>query len=222
MPDAALEERIRRWTGNGVRFVLPGSVWIDEGVVLAPGVVIEAGSTLRGKTVVEAGAVIGPGTDLIDARVGAGATVVRSVVSSSQVGEASSIGPFARLRGGTKVGKGCRVGSFVEIKASVLEDGAKAAHLSYLGDATVGEGANIGAGTITCNYDGRKKHTTRIGEGAFVGSDAILVAPVSVGKGAWVAAGSVITKDIPDGALGIGRGRQRNVRDWARRRAGGA
>ena len=116
------------------------------------------------------------------------------------------------------MGAGCRVGNFVEIKASSLGEGVKVAHLTYLGDAQIGDRANLGAGTITCNYDGKAKHRTVIGAGAFIGSNAILVAPVTVGEGAYVAAGSVITMDVPAGDLGVGRGRQRNVADWARRR----
>ncbi|MBC8514743.1 hypothetical protein H8D30_02650 [bacterium] len=212
------EKILLNWMEKGVTIRAPSTVSIDASVELAQGVCVESGCTLRGKTVVGEGAVIGPGTDLVDSVVGKRARISRSVVEQSVVGDDSTVGPYAHLRGGAELGSHCRVGNFVEIKASKLEDGVKVAHLSYLGDATIERGANIGAGTITCNYDGSTKHPTFIGEGAFVGSDSILVAPLRIGKGAWVAAGSVITRDIPPGALGVGRSRQKNVEGWADRK----
>lgn len=220
---AAAEEeaaaRIRAgWMERGVTFRLPATTLVGPDVTLAPDVEVGPGCTLLGATAVGEGALIGPGTDLVDARVGSRARVARSTVEHSVVGEECVVGPYARLRQGADVGAGCRVGNFVEIKASRLGAGVKVAHLAYLGDAEVGERANWGAGAITCNYDGKSKHRTSIGEDSFIGSDAILVAPVAVGAGAYVAAGSVITRDVPAGDLGVGRGRQRNVPGWARRR----
>ena len=136
------------------------------------------------------------------------------------MGHGVSIGPFARLRPKSELCEDVHVGNFVEIKKSTLGKGTKVGHLTYIGDATVGAGVNIGAGTITCNYDGQKKHRTVVGDGAFVGSDSTLVAPVTVGRGAYVAAGSAITHDVPDGALGIGRGRQSNKPGWVAARTG--
>jgi bifunctional UDP-N-acetylglucosamine pyrophosphorylase/glucosamine-1-phosphate N-acetyltransferase len=137
------------------------------------------------------------------------------VIAGSSLAQGATIGPFARIRPGTEVGPQVHVGNFVEIKKSKLGVGTKIGHLSYVGDAEVGSGVNIGAGTITCNFDGRRKHQTVIGDGAFVGSDSTLVAPVRVGSGAYVAAGSAITENVPDGALGIARGRQTNKDNWA-------
>jgi len=142
-----------------------------------------------------------------------------SVVQASTVGSGAHLGPFARIRPESAIGEQVHVGNFVEIKKSQLGKGTKVGHLTYLGDSTVGAGVNVGAGTITCNYDGRKKHRTVIGDGAFVGSDSTLVAPVRVGEGAYVAAGSAITLDVPDGALGIARGRQTNKTGWVAARA---
>jgi len=147
-----------------------------------------------------------------DSEVGAEVTVkAHCYLTEARVERGSSVGPFAHLRPGADVGPGCKVGNFVEVKKTRMEAGSKASHLTYLGDAHVGEGANVGAGTITCNYDGAKKSRTEIGPGAFIGSNTALVAPVKVGKGAYVGAGSVITEDVPDKALGIARGRQRNI-----------
>ncbi|HEX5717395.1 MAG TPA: DapH/DapD/GlmU-related protein, partial [Thermoanaerobaculia bacterium] len=138
-----------------------------------------------------------------------------SVIDGAEVGDACRVGPYARLRPASRLLQGARVGNFVEVKSSVLGPGSKANHLSYIGDATIGEGANVGAGVVTCNYDGTSKHPTEIGPGAFIGSDTMLVAPVRVGEGASTAAGSVITKDVPAGALAIGRVRQKNLEGWA-------
>jgi bifunctional UDP-N-acetylglucosamine pyrophosphorylase/glucosamine-1-phosphate N-acetyltransferase len=145
--------------------------------------------------------------------------VIRSFshLAGAHVGKGASVGPFARLRPGTKLGDGARIGNFVEVKEAVIETGAKANHLSYIGDALVGAGANIGAGTITCNYDGRAKHRTEIGKDAFIGSNSALVAPVKIGDGAYVGSGSVITKNVPAAALAVGRGRQVVKEGWAAR-----
>ena len=170
----------------------PATVFLAADTKLGPDVVIEPNVVFGPGVVVEEGATIRAFSHLEGAHVGAGA----------------SVGPFARLRPGTRLGAKSRVGNFVEVKAASIEAGAKVNHLTYIGDARVGEGANIGAGTITCNYDGARKHHTDIGQGAFIGSNSALVAPVSIGDGAYVGSGSVITRDVPAGALAVGRGRQ--------------
>jgi bifunctional UDP-N-acetylglucosamine pyrophosphorylase/glucosamine-1-phosphate N-acetyltransferase len=158
----------------------------------------------------------------VDSEIGDRVTVNNyCLIVGARVADGASVGPFAHLRPETKVGQGAKVGNFVELKKTTLGPGSKANHLSYLGDATIGADVNIGAGTITCNYDGEKKHETVIEDGAFIGSDTQLIAPVKVGKGAYVGAGSSITQDVPAGALGIGRGRQSNVDGWVERKKGG-
>jgi bifunctional UDP-N-acetylglucosamine pyrophosphorylase/glucosamine-1-phosphate N-acetyltransferase len=162
---------------------------------------------------------VGPFARLVDTRVGRGAEILdHCVLRECSVEAEASVGPFAHVRPGSRVGERAKVGNFVELKKTDLGDGSKAPHLSYIGDATVGADVNIGAGTITCNYDGRTKHPTRIETGAFVGSDTTLIAPVTVGEGAYVAAGSAITEDVPPHALAIGRARQINKADWAKNR----
>jgi bifunctional UDP-N-acetylglucosamine pyrophosphorylase/glucosamine-1-phosphate N-acetyltransferase len=163
--------------------------------------------------VIEPYVVIGPGVVIEDKAV----IHAFSHLAGARVGEGASIGPFARLRRGTVVGKEARVGNFVELKEAVMEDGAKAMHLAYLGDGRIGEGANIGAGTIFCNYDGAAKHRTEIGKGAFIGSNSALVAPVTIGEGAYVGSGSVITENVPADALALGRVRQTIKEGWASR-----
>jgi len=208
---ALLEDLMR----SGVTVIDPASTFVDRGVRIGPDTVIYPFTMVEGDTIVGAGCVIGPGTRLVGARVGDGVTVQNSIVVDSSVGDGSSIGPFAYLRPGTDLGKDVKVGNFVEIKKSRIGDGSKVPHLSYLGDAVVGEKVNVGAGTITCNYDGQKKWPTHIGDGAFIGSNANLVAPVRIGAGAVVGAGSTITRDIPAGALGVERARQTVLPDWA-------
>jgi bifunctional UDP-N-acetylglucosamine pyrophosphorylase/glucosamine-1-phosphate N-acetyltransferase len=192
---------------------------------LGPEVTVEAGARLRpftfleGRTRVGARADVGPFVRLVDVEVGEDARILDHCLLRESVVEAgASVGPFAHLRPESRVGPRAKVGNFVELKKAHLGEGSKASHLSYVGDTTVGPRVNIGAGTITCNYDGTHKHPTRIGEGAFVGSNTTLVAPVSVGEGAYVAAGSVVTEDVPADALGLGRARQINKEGWARKR----
>ena len=200
----------------GATMYLPETVLIDPDVTAGPDSLIEPGVQLLGNTRIGARCVIRTGTVLQDTRVDDDATIgAHSVLDSARVGVKAQIGPFSRLRPGTDIRAGAHVGSFVEMKKTVLGEGAKAPHLSYLGDATIGRDTNIGAGTITCNYDGVAKHPTTIGSGVFIGSDTALVAPVRVGDGAYVAAGSVITDNVPANALGIGRGRQVNKPGWA-------
>jgi bifunctional UDP-N-acetylglucosamine pyrophosphorylase/glucosamine-1-phosphate N-acetyltransferase len=173
---------------------------------------------LEGTTRIGEGCEIGPSARIVDSRVDDGAEVTFSVVRESRVGSGASVGPYASLRPGTVLEAGAKVGSFVEVKASKLGAGAKVPHLSYVGDARIGTGANIGAGTITANFDGYDKNETVVGDDARIGSDTMLVAPVKVGKGAVTGAGSVITDDVPAGALGVERSEQRIVRGYRKRK----
>ena len=206
---------------SGVTIIDPATTWIDVSVEIAPNVTIYPGTTLSGLTVVESGAVIGPRSTLINATVKSGARIIESVVSGTSIGENSSVGPFTYLRDGNQIANETRVGAFVEMKNSILGQGSKVPHLSYVGDATIGEGTNIGAATVFVNYDGVEKHKTEIGDHVRIGSDTMLVAPVSVGDGAYTAAGSVITEDVPAGAMGVGRARQRNIVGWVLRKRPG-
>jgi bifunctional UDP-N-acetylglucosamine pyrophosphorylase/glucosamine-1-phosphate N-acetyltransferase len=202
--------RIRaRLGGEGV--TLHGDARIDDTVKVAPGAEIEANVRLRGATVVGSGAFIDVGSVVTDSVIAAGAELKPySIVTSSRVGEVAQIGPFSHLRPDSEIEAEAHIGNFVETKKTRVRRGAKANHLAYLGDGDIGERANVGAGTIFCNYDGFQKHRTTIGEGAFIGSDSQLVAPVTIGKGAYVASGSSVTEDVPDEALAIGRARQIN------------
>jgi bifunctional UDP-N-acetylglucosamine pyrophosphorylase/glucosamine-1-phosphate N-acetyltransferase len=170
---------------------------------------------------VASGAVVGPGAHLVDCTVASGATVRFTTGTQAEIGEDASVGPYTYLRPGTRLGRGARAGAFVETKNAQIGDGAKVPHLSYVGDAEIGEGSNIGAATVFVNYDGVDKHRTVIGDHVRIGSDTMLVAPVTVGDGAYTAAGSVITDDVPPGAMGVARARQRTIRDWVLRRRRG-
>jgi bifunctional UDP-N-acetylglucosamine pyrophosphorylase/glucosamine-1-phosphate N-acetyltransferase len=203
----------------GVRVEDPASTLVGEDVLVEPGAVLRPFTILEGRTVVRAGAVVGPFVRLVDVEVGPGAQILdHCLLRESVVEEGASVGPFAHFRPGCRVGPRAKIGNFVELKKTHIGEGTKAQHLSYLGDATVGPGVNVGAGTITCNYDGVKKSPTRIEAGAFVGSDTTLVAPVTVGEGSYVAAGSTITEDVPKDALALGRARQVTKPGWAARR----
>jgi bifunctional UDP-N-acetylglucosamine pyrophosphorylase/glucosamine-1-phosphate N-acetyltransferase len=202
----------------GVTMTDPDLVWVGPRVTIARDSVIEPMTTLSGETQIGEGAHVGPNSRVVDSTIGAGALVEQSIVRSARIGERATVGPNAFLRPGTVLEPGSRVGSFVEVKNSTIGEGSKVPHLSYMGDATIGSGVNVGAGSITCNYDGRTKHRTVIRDGAFIGSDTMLVAPVEIGEGAMTGAGSAITKDVPSGALGIERTTQRNVEGWADRR----
>jgi bifunctional UDP-N-acetylglucosamine pyrophosphorylase/glucosamine-1-phosphate N-acetyltransferase len=204
---------------NGVTIENPESVTIDVDVSVEADSVIEANVQLRGRMRIGSGCRIGTGSVLRNCTIGDGVIILPYVVAeASSIGANASVGPFSRLRMNAEAGEGSYIGNFVELKKTKMGRGSKASHLTYLGDATVGATANIGAGTITCNYDGQKKHETTIGEGAFVGSNSTLVAPVTVGAGAYTAAGSVITKNVPPDALAIGRARQEEKPGWARKR----
>jgi bifunctional UDP-N-acetylglucosamine pyrophosphorylase/glucosamine-1-phosphate N-acetyltransferase len=202
----------------GVTIVDPATTVIDVEVRIGEDAVIGPFTSLHGNTEIGTGARVGPLSTLIDSRVGAGSSVVHCYLKEAEVGDGVNVGPFAYLRPGAILRDGSKAGAFVEIKNSDIGAGAKVPHLSYIGDTDIGEGTNIGAGTITANYDGKHKNRTHIGAGAFVSVDTMFVAPVSVGDGAYTGAGSVITDDVPPGALGIARGRQRNVEGYAERR----
>ena len=202
----------------GVTIVDPAATVIDVDVRIGQDAVIAPFTSLHGRTEIGGGARIGPLSTLIDSRVGAASSVVHSYLHGAEVGGGANVGPFAYLRPGATLRDGSKAGTFVEIKNSDIGAGAKVPHLSYIGDTDIGEGTNIGAGTITANYDGKNKNRTHIGAGAFVSVDTMLVAPVSVGDGAYTGAGSVITKDVPPGALGIARARQQNIEGYAERR----
>ncbi len=201
---------------SGVTIYLPETVIIDPEVTVGPDTLVEPGVQLLGKTRVGARCKIQTGSVLRDTRVDDDAVIApHSILESSRVGLKAQVGPFSRLRPGADIRPGAHIGNFVEVKNSVVHEGAKAMHLTYLGDASIGSRSNIGAGTITCNYDGVAKHLTRIGNGVFIGSDTALVAPVRVGNGAYIAAGSIITENVPADALAVARGRQVNKPGWA-------
>lgn len=219
---AIMRDRInQRWMRDGVTIVDPASTWLDVDVELSADVTIRPQVTLRGPTSVASGAVVGPGTTLTSCEIGAGAEVIHTWAELAVVGDGARVGPFTFLRPGTVLGADTRAGAYVEIKNSTVGDGAKVPHLSYVGDAEIGEGTNIGAATVFVNYDGTEKHRTVVGAHARVGSDTMLVAPVRVGDGAYTAAGSVVTEDVPPGALAVGRAPQRNVDGWVERHRAG-
>ncbi len=203
---------------SGVTLVDPERTYVDAGVKVGPDTTILPGTYLEGDTRVGGRCTIGPETRIVDSRVDDGATVEFSVVRGARIGEEATVGPYASIRPGTILGRRAKAGSFVEIKASRIGEGSKVPHLAYVGDATIGKNVNVGAGTITCNYDGVRKHRTVIGDGAFIGSDTMLVAPVRVGRGAVTGAGSTITRNVPDGALAVERAEQRTVRGYAERK----
>lgn len=212
---AELNRRITaHWMSEGVTIVDPATTWIDSAVTIEPDVTILPGTQLLGATVVAAGATIGPDTTLRNVEVGADATVVRTHGSDAVIGDEATVGPYAYLRPGTELAARGKIGTFVEVKNSTIGEGAKVPHLSYVGDADIGEGANIGAGTIFANYDGVNKHRSTIGRHAKTSSNNTFVAPVTVGDGAFTGAGSTIREDVPPGALAVSAGRQRNIEGW--------
>jgi len=203
----------------GVTLIDPVSTYIDPDVTIGADTVVHPGVVIQGQTRIGAACEIHAYVRLVDTEIADRVTIHNfCLIIGARVAEGASIGPFAHLRPDTEVGEKAKVGNFVELKKTSLGAGSKANHLSYLGDATIGANVNVGAGTITCNYDGRTKHQTVIEEGAFIGSDTQLIAPVRIGKRAYVAAGSSITDDVPPGALGIARGRQANIEGWVERK----
>jgi bifunctional UDP-N-acetylglucosamine pyrophosphorylase/glucosamine-1-phosphate N-acetyltransferase len=220
---ARLRDRINRyWMREGVSIIDPETTWIDVTVSLEPDTVIEPNTQLRGATTIRRDALVGPDVTLTDVYVGEGATVVRAHAVQAHVGPGASVGPYAYLRPGTVLHEHAKAGTFVEVKNSEIGTGTKVPHLSYVGDATIGEHTNIGAANVVVNYDGVHKHRTVVGSHVRTGSDTMLVAPVTIGDGAYTAAGSVITKDVPPGALGVGRAHQRNIEGWVNRRRPGS
>jgi len=218
--DALMRQRINReWMRQGVWMQDPARVYVDASVTIEPGARIYPGAHLEGSTRVGADAQIGPDAFLSDTTVGRGARVWYSVLRGAEVGDSVDVGPYASLRPGTILREGAKAGTFVEMKASEVGRGSKVPHLSYIGDTTIGEDSNIGAGTITCNYDGFRKHRTVIGSRVFVGSDTMLVAPVELGDDSITGAGSVITRDVSPGALAVERSPQEEIAGYAERRA---
>jgi len=208
--------RARELMDAGVAIEDPDTTHVGLDVTVEPDAVLRPFSVLEGFTTIRSGASVGPYARLVDVEVGPGAQVLdHCLLRQCVVGPGASVGPFAHVRPETRIGARAKVGNFVELKKTDLGEGSKAPHLSYVGDAKVGPGVNIGAGTITCNYDGVSKHVTRIEAGAFIGSDTTLVAPVTIGEGSYVAAGSAITEDVPPGALALGRARQHVKPGWA-------
>lgn len=204
---------------SGVTIEDPATTYIDADVQVGADSVIRPGVTLERGTVVGRGVTIHSGVRVSASTIGDGATVLdHSLITDSSVGAGASIGPFAHLRGDAKVGAKGKIGNFVELKKAVLGDGTKASHLAYLGDAVIGAGVNIGAGTITCNYDGVRKQVTTIEDGAFIGSDTQLVAPVRIGTGAYVGTGTTVREDVPAGALAVSAGKQRNIEGWVEKK----
>ena len=220
--NAEMNRRIlHHWMREGVTILDPASTWVHASVDLAPDVTLLPGTSLEGATSVAAGATVGPEVTLKDVEVGEGATVVRAHAELSVIGPGAEVGPYARLRPGTRLGVKGKIGTFVETKNAQIADGAKVPHQTYVGDAEIGQGVNVGAGVIFANYDGVTKSTTTVGDYSFVGSNSVLNAPVAIAAGAYVAAGSVITGDVGPGDLGVARGRQRNIPRWVlRKRAG--
>ena len=214
---------VRRWQLEGVTVQDPATTWIDVDVTLAEDVELLPGTQLKGATLVQSGARIGPDTTLVDCEIGEGATVKRTDATLAVIGAGASVGPFAYLRPGTYLGADGKIGTFVETKNSTIGVGSKVPHLSYIGDTTVGEGSNVGAGTITANYDGVNKSATVVGSHVRTGSHNVFVAPVTIGDGAYTGAGTVVRKDVPPGALAINVAPQRNMEGWvAEHRAGTA
>ncbi|MBD2296970.1 bifunctional UDP-N-acetylglucosamine diphosphorylase/glucosamine-1-phosphate N-acetyltransferase GlmU [Anabaena sphaerica FACHB-251] len=213
-----LQRRIKeKWLLAGVTLIDPASITIDETVELQPDVIIEPQTHLRGKTFVKSGSRIGPGSLIENSQLGENVTVQYSVITDSFVEAETRIGPYAHLRGHAEVGANCRIGNFVELKNTQLGDRTNVAHLSYLGDTTAGTQVNIGAGTITANYDGVKKHRTRIGDRTKTGSNSVLVAPITLGNDVYIAAGSTVTEDVENDALVIARSRQVVKPGWKRK-----
>jgi len=212
-------DRVEALMAAGVTIVDPSSTWIGPDVVVGADTTLHPGVYLEGRTRIGRGCVINSGVRIVDSTLDDEVVVNNfCVILQSHIARGAQVGPFAHIRPDSDVGEGARIGNFVELKKTRLGKGSKANHLAYLGDATIGEHVNIGAGTITCNYDGTAKHPTVIEDGAFIGSDSQLVAPVRIGKGAYVAAGSSIVEDVPEGALGIARGKQTNKPGWAAKR----
>ncbi|HEY0828761.1 MAG TPA: DapH/DapD/GlmU-related protein, partial [Bacilli bacterium] len=211
-----MRERINQFHMlNGVTLIDPANTYIESEVRIGRDTLIYPGTFLRGQTILAEACTIGPNTEITDSDIGEAAEVKYSVLNKAIVGAKTTVGPFANLRPGSKTAAGVKIGNFVEIKNAILDEGSKVSHLSYVGDAEVGKNVNIGCGVITVNYDGFNKHLTEIGDDAFIGSNVNLIAPIKVGKGAYVVAGSTITDNVPDHDLAIARARQTNKAGYA-------
>lgn len=218
MEQTQLEEKRRALLAAGVRMLDPAAVWVEAEVTVGAGTLLLPGTILRGRTVIGPDCEIGPNTMLTDCTVEAGCTVNSSQASQSVIRAGSEIGPYAHLRPHTDVGEGSRIGAFVQLKNSVLGPGTKMAHLTYVGDSDVGARCNFGCGSVTCNYDGKVKERTVIGDDVFIGCQTRFIPPVRVGDGAYIAAGTTITEDVPEGGFAIGRSRQVVKTGWKDRR----
>lgn len=212
-------QRISDFVEAGVDFIDIDSVYIDENVKIGKGTLIGPCVQLQGETVIGENCSIGQNSRLSDAVLGSGVNVESAVILDSMVDDGSSVGPFAYIRPGSKVGKNCKVGDFVELKNATFGDGTKSAHLTYIGDADVGENVNIGCGVVFVNYDGTNKYRSTIEDGVFIGCNSNMVSPVKIEKGSYIAAGTTVTEDVPEDALCIGRSRQKVVKEWAKDRA---
>ena len=220
MADIIMRRRINnRHMLNGVTMINPDNTYVGMDVSIGQDVTIYPGATIEGNTTIGSRSVIYPNSRIVNSQIGSDVNIKdSSVIEDSRIGDGSQVGPFAHLRPGTILEKNVRIGNYVELKKAFMGEGSKANHLTYLGDAEIGSDVNIGAGTITCNYDGKKKHRTTIGDGVFVGSDVQFVAPVKIGEGAFIAAGSTVTKDVPPGSLAISRVEQKNMEGWVEKR----
>ncbi|MFH8365955.1 bifunctional UDP-N-acetylglucosamine diphosphorylase/glucosamine-1-phosphate N-acetyltransferase GlmU [Streptomyces sp. NPDC018031] len=216
------ERLLREAMLAGVTVVDPATTWLDVTVTVEPDATVHPGTQLLGATHLGSGAEVGPQSRLTDTTVGEGATVSFTVADGAVIGAAASVGPYAYLRPGTRLGTKAKAGTYVEMKNADIGDGTKVPHLSYVGDATIGEYTNIGAASVFVNYDGEAKHHTTVGSHCKTGSDNMFVAPVTIGDGAYTAAGSVITKDVPPGSLAVARGQQRNIEGWVDRKRPGS
>ena len=209
---------IQEFKDNGVIFVDERAVWIDDTVKIGKGTIIEPNVYLKGDTVIGENAIIGFCTEIVNSKIGDNVDIKHSVITDSEIGEGTTVGPFAYVRPNCKVGKKVKIGDFVEIKNSNIDDGTKLAHLTYVGDADVGKNINFVCGTVVVNYDGKNKHRTVIEDNAFIGCNTNLVSPVKVGKNAFTAAGSTITEDVPENSLAIARNRQTVKEEWVIKR----
>lgn len=215
------EERIRvnlELAEQGVEFIDIENVYIEEGAKIGKGTVVEPGVTIDKDSVVGTNCLIGQNTMLNKAVIGNNTNIRQSVVLESSVGEETNVGPFAYIRPGSKIGNKCKVGDFVEIKNSEMGDGSKASHLTYVGDSDVGKNVNLGCGVVFVNYDGKNKHRSTIGDNSFIGCNVNIVSPVNVSSNAYIAAGTTVTKDVPKGALYVGRAKERTIEGWVEKR----
>lgn len=202
--------------GEGVLFVDIENVYIDDEVKIGKGSLIGPCVTIEGDTAIGENCAIYQNSRIVDSKIGNGTTIQSSVILSSEIGENTSVGPFAYIRPGSRIGNDCKVGDFVEVKNSTFGDGTKSAHLTYIGDSDLGKNINLGCGVVFVNYDGKNKHRSTVGDGAFIGCNSNIVSPVNIGAGAYVAAGTTVTEDVPEDALSIGRSKQENKKNWAK------